>query len=57
MRADASIKAIGVTGYTVENVTVELREAGFLDVIRKPFDIETLARAIRRALDRPGGER
>jgi len=51
MRADANLKAIGVTGYTVDDVIAELGEAGFLEVIRKPFDIETLARVIRRALD------
>ncbi len=46
-----NLKALGITGYAVEKVTQELRELGFLDVIHKPFDIETLAQVIRRALD------
>ncbi len=51
MWTDANLKAIGVTGYAVEDVTTELRDVGFLDVIHKPFDMDTLARVVRRALD------
>ncbi|MBN1247745.1 MAG: PAS domain S-box protein, partial [Anaerolineae bacterium] len=46
-----SLKALVMTGHTtVENVET-LRAAGFLEVIRKPFDVDTLAGAVRRALD------
>ncbi len=50
-KTDPNLKAIGITGYAAEKVVVELGEMRFLDVIHKPFDIKTLARAIRSALD------
>lgn len=43
-------KVVGVTGYAVQESLETLQQAGFLDVIHKPFDIETLAQVIRRAL-------
>jgi hypothetical protein len=30
---------------------LELREEGFLGVVHKPFDVDVLARIVRRALD------
>ncbi len=45
-----NLKALGVTGYGMEGMKEELWEAGFVEVIRKPLDVEELARAIRRAL-------
>jgi CheY-like chemotaxis protein len=52
MRGTApNLKALGITGYAVEEVAQELREVGFLGVISKPFAIETLARVTRRLLD------
>ncbi len=45
------LKALAITGYALEQVAGELRAAGFLDVIHKPFEIGALARMIRRALD------
>jgi len=45
------LRAVGITGYTVENVADELRELGFVELIQKPFDADQLARVIRRALD------
>ncbi|MCP4538386.1 MAG: PAS domain S-box protein [Chloroflexi bacterium] len=50
-KVDPNLKAIGVTGYVAEKVAVEPGKVGFLDVIHKPFDVETLARVIRCALD------
>jgi CheY-like chemotaxis protein len=47
-----TLQALGITGYAVEEVTRELRATGFLGVVHKPFEIDTLAHAIRRALDR-----
>ena len=45
------LKSLAITGYAVEAVEGMLREAGFLDVVHKPFDVNTLARMVRRALD------
>ncbi len=53
-RSDPTLKVVGITGYAVEKVGEELREAGFLDVIYKPFEIETLTQVVRRALDEDG---
>ncbi len=50
-RLDPNVKALGLTGYATEDMTSELSEAGFLEVIHKPFQVGALARAIRRALD------
>ncbi len=49
-KKDPSLGALGITGYSREAVTEALRRAGFLDVIHKPFEMEALARVIRRAL-------
>jgi PAS domain S-box-containing protein len=45
-------RAVGITGYTVENVADELRASGFVELIQKPFDGDQLAQVVRRALDR-----
>ena len=49
-RSDPNVKVLGITGYAVEGITEELKKAGFLDVIRKPFEVETLAHATHYAL-------
>ena len=50
-RKHPTLKALGITGYTAQRASEEWRGAGFLDVIHKPFDVETLAQVVRRALD------
>jgi len=50
-RMAPNLRALAISSHTVEEVTEQSREAGFLDVIRKPFRMEALAQAIRRALD------
>jgi PAS domain S-box-containing protein len=45
------LKAVGITGYAMEDLADELREVGFVDLVQKPFDAEGLARVVRRALD------
>ncbi|MBN1487169.1 MAG: PAS domain-containing protein [Anaerolineae bacterium] len=45
------LKALAMTGYTADESTEDLQAAGFLDIVRKPFDAETLAWIVRRALD------
>lgn len=55
-RRDFHLKALGVTGHPLQESLEALQQAGFLDVIHKPFEIETLAQIIRRALTmRPEG--
>ena len=49
-RSNPNLKALGITGYAVKGVADELREAGFLDVIHKPFAVKALAQVIHRAL-------
>ncbi|MBN1487022.1 MAG: response regulator [Anaerolineae bacterium] len=49
-RRDPGLKALGITGYAEEKITEDLDTAGFLDIIHKPFEIETLGRVIRRSL-------
>ncbi|MEE8390136.1 MAG: PAS domain S-box protein, partial [Anaerolineae bacterium] len=45
------LKALAITGYTILADRQELEEAGFLSIIHKPFDLDTLAEVVRRALD------
>ena len=45
------LQALAITGYVMQEDQQELREEGFLDIIHKPFDVETLARIVRHALD------
>ena len=46
------VRAVGMTGYAVEKVVGDLRELGFVGMIQKPFDVEGLARVVRRAIER-----
>ena len=50
-RSEPNLKALGITGYAVQEVAEKLREAGFLNVIHKPFNVDVLAQMIRHALD------
>ena len=43
------MKAIGITGYSVEDIAGNLRENGFLDIVLKPFDMEVLVNAVSQA--------
>lgn len=52
---DPDLKALCITGYAVEGIADELREAGFLDVIYKPFEVDILGQAIHRALHARAG--
>ena len=46
-----ALKALVITGYIAQEDLEGLREEGFLDVVHKPFDVDTLATVVRRALD------
>lgn len=54
-RRDPSLRAIGITGYAVQDLDTRIGPDGFFDILRKPFEIATLARTVRRALDAPAG--
>jgi len=45
------LKAVGITGYGVPDDVQDAGGSGFLGVVRKPFDVETLGAVVRRALD------
>ncbi|MEW5872027.1 MAG: response regulator [Chloroflexota bacterium] len=51
MSAAPNLKVLGMTGYALKEVVDELKGAGFLELIQKPFEIDALARAVRRTLD------
>ncbi len=48
---DPRVKALAMTGYSLKHGKRELREAGIIDVVEKPFDAGILAQAVRQALD------
>ncbi|MCP4537515.1 MAG: response regulator [Chloroflexi bacterium] len=50
-KIDPRLKALAITGYSVQELPGELRRAGFLGVVQKPFDVDILAQVVRRALD------
>jgi PAS domain S-box-containing protein len=50
-RRDGDLKALGLTGYAVDETGEEHVPSDFLDVIHKPFEVEDLAQAIREALE------
>ena len=45
------LKVLAITGYAIQEDLETLKEEGFLDVVQKPFGVETLAQEVRRALD------
>ncbi len=51
-KADPDLKVLAITGYPLTEGLQELREAGIMDVVQKPFEVNTLAEAVRRVLDR-----
>jgi len=53
-QATPGLKALAITGYVMREDLEKLKDEGFLDVVYKPFDIDALARAVRRALDEDG---
>ncbi|MFH1926643.1 MAG: hypothetical protein ABIK79_00520 [Chloroflexota bacterium] len=45
------LKRLVLTGYAREEDLREPREEGILGVVNKPFTVDGLAKAVRRALD------
>jgi len=50
-QAYPGLPVIAVTGYTMREEMKELNGEGFCDVLQKPFDAQSLAQAVRRALE------
>jgi PAS domain S-box-containing protein len=48
---DPHVKALAITGYAVKTDIQELKDAGILEIVRKPFGIDTLGRIVREVLD------
>ncbi|HDQ74141.1 MAG TPA: response regulator [Chloroflexi bacterium] len=48
---DPDLKVIAITGYVSQKGLEQLKAEGFIQVVRKPFDVDTLAIAVRRALE------
>jgi signal transduction histidine kinase/HAMP domain-containing protein/ActR/RegA family two-component response regulator len=48
---EPELRMLAITGHMLTQDLEELRSMGVADIIRKPVDIDTLAEAIRRALD------
>jgi PAS domain S-box-containing protein len=53
-RRSPGVPVLAVTGYPIRDDVEQLRELGFSDVLCKPFDAPTLARAVHRNLYRDG---
>lgn len=50
-KLDQRARALAITGYALPVQQAELREAGILEIVCKPFDVKVLGRTIRRILD------
>lgn len=50
-KLDPHLKGLIITGYALKEDLQQLKEEGILEVVYKPFDIDTLAQVVRRALD------
>ena len=44
------VKILAITGYVLAEDMQELRESGFVDVVYKPFEVDTLAKIIHQIL-------
>ncbi|HQE91420.1 MAG TPA: GAF domain-containing protein [Anaerolineae bacterium] len=49
-RLPTACKVLAITGYTMQVGVRELKTSGFFDVVHKPFDTDTLAHVVQRAL-------
>jgi CheY-like chemotaxis protein len=50
-KAIPDLRGVAITGHMLADDLRELRDQGILDVLHKPFDLNTLGRVVRRALD------
>jgi len=54
--ADPALHTVVVTGFPASDVTVDPQRVGVLEILEKPFDVEALGRAVRRAAEAGAGE-
>lgn len=54
-RLAPACRVLAITGYTMQVGVRTLKDAGFFDVVHKPFDTDTLAQVIYRALTEEQG--
>jgi CheY-like chemotaxis protein len=50
-RRSPDLPVLAVTGYPIKDENEQLRDLGFCEVLQKPFDAPTLARAVHRAVN------
>jgi CheY-like chemotaxis protein len=50
-KADPDLKAVAITGHLLAEDLEDLKAAGIMDVVYKPFDVSALAQMVRDALD------
>lgn len=50
-QSGSQVKALAVTGHILAEDLDQLREAGVIAIIHKPYDVDILANAVREALD------
>jgi two-component system cell cycle sensor histidine kinase/response regulator CckA len=50
-RENPHLKGLAITGYALTEGMEELREEGLMDIVQKPFDVDTLAQVVRKSLD------
>jgi signal transduction histidine kinase/ActR/RegA family two-component response regulator len=50
-KEDPHLRAVAITGYALGDDLEDLKETGIVDVIRKPFEVHTLAETIHRVLN------
>jgi CheY-like chemotaxis protein len=51
--ADPDVRVLLSSGYTIDGQAQEILDRGCRGFIQKPFDLETLSRKVREALDTP----
>ena len=52
---DPNARMLAMTGYPLNDVKADLTKTGFLDVVHKPLEADSLARSVREALDTESG--
>lgn len=50
-KTNPHLKALAITGYALTEDPRELRTRGILEVVQKPFEVNTLGEVVRRVLD------
>jgi two-component system cell cycle sensor histidine kinase/response regulator CckA len=50
-RIAPGLKALVITGYTLQEDVRALKDSGFADVVYKPLAVDVLGRTVRRILD------